>query len=189
MEKDTAEKVDAFLKRKIGEINSRNRAEEGMWQNRIYKVLFFRRKEYGYNFDGIAYMILRSKIIEAVEKDVAGAGRNIEKCISEPVLRYVASTTKPDVSGYFFKKDGNFDYGLKANWVLLATECWKSRYPARGDRRFRLRKTFNRFNVSRKYVLNKIHLKENPVFKDILEDGDYKTLVEKYDIYSNSFNH
>ncbi len=173
--------VDDFLRGKLEELAEENNRIRKKLGSRIQTKIYHEDEKTWLCFEMIGYIILRSRIIEEVQKLSAGARKNTRNYTSESVL--LSITANSDVKGYLGMRGNSMDGYLVANWCLAGLNMWLDCHPEIEG--YKLHERKRRYTDAREFIINAVN-SESRLFSEFFEEHpDYDELVAKYDIGSS----
>ena len=178
-----AKSVDSFLEKALSAIAIKNvNATKGLSGKicNLSRITSFQKLESLFDFNGIAYVLLRSKIIKEAEKLAMYGEFNPEDCLSQPVLLSIAAECgATPYLGQVDKEQMKKAY-LHANWQIVAVKAWFAEHPGDELERFKL-KTEGEYNIVRNFIIEKLYSRER-TFSEFFDGTPYTKLCEKYDL-------
>lgn len=145
------------------------------------------------HFEGIAYVIMRSRIINAVKEGIENSQINPENIFSEGVLEYIVQNENLSISSYFYPRtffsnkriEGKPMRGVViSNWVVAAIRLWIDNLPSdereRIFKEYKFKDKWENTTEIRKFILEAMDNKPY-YFKEFFNKTPYEELVSKYD--------
>lgn len=180
---DIAKSVDAFLEKELATIAVKNfNATKGLIGriSNLSRITSFEKLETLFDFNGIAYVILRSRIIKEAEKLAKQGEFNPKYCLSQSVLLAIAADCgATQYLGQVDKKQMNKNY-LHANWQIVAVMAWFAEHPGDELERYKL-KAGKQYEIARQFIIDKLYSRDR-TFSEFFDGTPYTKLCKKYDL-------
>ena len=180
---DITKSVDAFLKKELAAIAIKNfnatKGRIGKISN-LSRITSFEKLESLFDFNGIAYVLLRSRIIKEAEKLAMQGEFDPKDCLSQSVLLAIAADCGAmQYLGQADKKQMNKNY-LHANWQIVAVMAWFAEHPGDELERYKL-KAGKQYEIARQFIIDKLYSRDRTFF-EFFNGTSYAKLCEKYDL-------
>lgn len=146
----------------------------------LSRLTSFEKLESLYDFNGIAYVLLRSRILKEAAKRPLPPVLDIDFFTSQDMLLALAADCgATPYLGQIGKKSMSKAY-LHANWQVVAVMAWFQEHPEDQLERYTLRKG-KQYEIARRFIIEKLYSK-GKLFYEFFDGTSYMELCRKYDL-------
>lgn len=178
-----SKEFDTIMSQELSRIASRNAdATKGIsgFLSNLSRITSFEKLESLYDFNGIAYVLLRSRILKEAAKRPLPPVLDIDFFTSQDILLALAADCgATPYLGQIGKKSMSKAY-LHANWQVVAVMAWFQEHPEDQLERYTLRKG-KQYEIARRFIIEKLYSK-GKLFYEFFDGTSYMELCRKYDL-------